>query len=76
MIKWTKNAIDTVSIWFKERGLKNAGWLIAFIVIYLLKGLPKVELLVAAGLVFLGIFIEKNRKSLVEIFKNLKNKTL
>ena len=73
IINWFKNAYETVKVWFKTKGLKNAGWLVAFVAICVVNGgIPSVSILVAAGFTFLGIFIEKNRKSLVTIFKDLK----
>lgn len=76
IITYFKTLFETIATWFEKKGLENAGWLVAFVVIYVAKGLPKVEILLAAALVFLGIFIEKNRKSLVDIFKELKAKAV
>lgn len=72
VVTWLSTALETVKEWIKTRGLKNVGWLVAFVVSYLL--FKEVVIFYAFGFVALGIFIEKNRKALVEIFKELKGK--
>lgn len=74
IVNFLKNSYEAVVAWFKERKFKNAGWLVAFAALYIAKGFLKVPLLAAVAFVFLGIFIEKNRKSLVDNFKEIKTK--
>lgn len=69
---WFKNTLSVVKQWIKERGLKNVGWIIAFIATFLF--FKSESIFYAFGFVALGIFIEKNRKALVEIYKNIKEK--
>lgn len=72
MIKWFKTVYATVKQWLLKKGLVNAGWLVAFVVAYLL--FKEKSLFYSFSFVALGIFIEKNRKSLATIFKELKDK--
>jgi len=68
---WFDNAYKAVSVFLKEYKIKNAGWLGVFILcLIFFKGFP---LLMGFGFVSLGIFIEKNRRQLVDIFKQIKD---
>lgn len=74
MIKWFKTAYATIKQWVLKKGLVNVGWLVAFVVAYLL--FKEKSLFYSFSFVALGIFIEKNRKSLATIFKELKGKVV
>ena len=63
-----KDILETVKEWVKTRGLVNVGWAIAFIFIFF----KTTSIYYAFGWIALGIFIEKNRKALIEIYKEIK----
>lgn len=72
MVQWIKRAYQTVAKWILEQGFRNFGWVAAFVFCWFF-GSP---ILVKAGFLFLGIFIEKNRTQLVKIWKELKDKEI
>lgn len=72
MVQWFSTAFKTISKWVVEQGWKNLGWAAAFVFCWFF-GSP---LLVRVGFVFLGIFIEKNRKKFVEIWREIRAKEI